>query len=200
MIWPRPKTVVSLIAVSLTRWITSRSKTADQSAVTISHAVDLQRAMIVFASVEVLVATLASRLFPGVWQLVHLIAEVFVVAAYLGLAACWRIHPHLLDNQSLLLRTGVFGDTAVPLSAIASVRSEERAAGGYGIRMAKVEDETLACSVTSQTNVVIELMQAYPFQLKTNDVVSARRVRANVDEPSEFGRLLSRAMQSRTAD
>ncbi|WP_026360215.1 hypothetical protein [Amycolatopsis nigrescens] len=190
---PRAKPMVTLVGGSLVRWVLARFKGADRTGTAILHTADPQRAMIVFAAMEVLVTPLVGRLLPGVWQLVHLVVEVLVVGVYLGLAACWRIHPHLLDDRSLLLRTGTFGDVAIPLTAIEAVRRDERAAGGYGIRGVADEQETLACSVTSQTNVVIDLVRSYPFQAK-DGVLSARHIRFSVNEPGDFTRLLGKAL------
>ncbi|WP_156756154.1 hypothetical protein [Actinokineospora pegani] len=154
--------------------------------------------MFVFAGVEVLTAVVIASVIPPAWSLPHLLLEVIALGTYVGLGLVWRTTPHELRDDALVIRTGVLGDLVVPLTAVATVRPEPRTSAGFGTRF--VDDSTIACSVTSDTNVTITLESAHGFTLKKGGTRQVKHIRLNAEDPRRAAREISAQGSGRACD
>ena len=121
------------------------------------------------------------------WERIRLAADV--VSAWgliwmLGTLAAYRIRPHVLTDQELLLRNGVYHQIAVPTAAIATatVRETELRSSVFPLQ---VDDDRLSLGVSGRTNVVLALHQPTPIAT-AKGVVDARVVALWLDDPRAF--------------
>ncbi|WP_146241288.1 hypothetical protein [Actinokineospora spheciospongiae] len=97
-----------------------------------------------------------------------------------------------MREDVLLIRTAVLGDLAVPLSAVAAVRVDDRTSPGFGTR--HVDDNAIACSVTSHTNVTITLDRPREFTPRKGGKREIAHIRFNADEPADAAREISKIL------
>jgi hypothetical protein len=153
----------------------------------LAHSGTNRSMLVVVAVVELVPTALLSLVIPGVWKIVHLVAEVVLILFLLGLAATWRSHPHTVGPEALRVRTGLTPELVVPLAAVAAVRREELTPKGSGLRLVEGEPDALACSA-AEVNVVVELTE--PFEHRGALV---RRIRFQADEPARAVRAIAAA-------
>ncbi|WP_146241311.1 hypothetical protein [Actinokineospora spheciospongiae] len=187
---PRRRAVVLVVLGALFRVATRRVQA--RGGAPIPHSAGPQRTVFVFAGVEVATALLVARVIPPAWSVPHLVLEVVAVGVYVGLGFAWRTTPHELREDVLLIRTAVLGDLAVPLSAVAAVRVENRTSPGFGTR--HVDDGTIACSVTSHTNVTITLDRPREFTFRKGEKREITQIRFNADEPADAVQEISKVL------
>ncbi|KUJ69302.1 hypothetical protein ACZ90_13275 [Streptomyces albus subsp. albus] len=143
--------------------------------------------------VEIVTAVVVDLVIPPAFRILHVLWEVAVLAVFLGVCAMTARTPHLVDGRTLLIRTGPFGELAVPMASVASLRAAHSAIGGRGLRRVPDDDEAVACSVSSATTLVLELADELPVDLRKGGPVSARRIHFSADSPVAAVRLISRA-------
>ncbi len=117
-----------------------------------------------------------------------LVLGVWGVVWMLGLAASYRVKPHLLTDDTLVVRSGARTVVRVPLGAIRSVATAEHDLPGL-LRDLHVADDLLLVGVSSRTNLELRLTE--PTTLDTREgAATVARVGLWVDEPGEVAALL----------
>lgn len=114
----------------------------------------------------------------GIWGLLWMV----------GLLASYRVRPHLLAGEALRVRNGARTDVAVPLAAVASVRTAEHELPGV-VKAVHVEDDLLLVGVSSRTNLELTLREPATLALP-HGTATVRRVGLWVDEPRDVAALL----------
>ncbi|MGP4001050.1 hypothetical protein [Streptomyces sp. 8N706] len=148
--------------------------------------------VLVFTVSDLVVALLIDAKLPPVGRAVHLLWVLFSLTLSLGFCAMTARAPHILDDDSLRLRTGPFRALTIPRTALASVSVAHRSVPWYGLRRVLDTDEEVACSVGSSTQLVIVLRQPVRVCFRKGRPVLARRVYAAADDPAAATRLISR--------
>jgi hypothetical protein len=123
-----------------------------------------------------------------------LIVGVWGVLWMFGMLAAYRVRPHLLTENSLVIRSGARTRVDLPLGAVRSVRSVEHDLPGV-VRSLHRQGEVVLVGVGSRTN--LELVLVGPTRLMTSKgEVTVERVGLWVDDPravaGQLGTLVSR--------
>lgn len=144
------------------------------------------------SATEVVVVEVVLRQIDAGWaqalRLPLLVVGVWGVLWMLGMLASFRVRPHLLTGDRLLVRNGARTWVAVPLVCVASTRSVEHELPGV-IKSLHHEDGLLLVGVSSRTNLELALRE--PVLIETSSgPITADRIGLWVDEPhSVAGRL-----------
>jgi len=179
---------------SLARWITRRPD-VPAGTTPIGYA-QLAAPMLwlwIFGSAtEVVVVEVVLRHLDAAWaealRLPLLVIGIWGVLWMLGMLAAYRVRPHLLDGERLLVRNGARTWVDVPLSALVKTRTVEHELPGV-VRALHHEDGLLLVGVSSRTNLELELTA--PTVLRTSKgEFSADRVGLWVDSPRDVSRAL----------
>ncbi|MFD5510447.1 hypothetical protein ACFWIB_22045 [Streptomyces sp. NPDC127051] len=159
------------------------------------HSAELRQLVLVLAATEVVMAVLLSTMLPPGVRPVHAVLELLLVLAGLGLVAAVVRHPHTVDAERVVLRTGFLGDVTLPRSAVRSVAPVVRTVPGRGPRAVPDETGTVACSVTGSLNVALHLDPPVRLDLGAAGVVDATTVYASADSWPAFAASLRAAPQ-----
>lgn len=157
------------------------------------HSAETRQVVLVLAVSEAVAAfPLSSVLPPGV-RPVHAALEVLLVLAGLGLVAALVRHPHEVDVERVLLRTGFLGELALPRAAVRSSAAVVRTVPGRGPRPVPDEPGAVACSVGDSLNVALRLDPPVRLDLGPGGVVDATTVYASTDSPPALAAALHAA-------
>ncbi|MEC4575927.1 hypothetical protein [Streptomyces virginiae] len=92
--------------------------------------------MLVLTATEIVVAALLSSMLPAVARPLHAAFELAVILAWLGLVAALARHPHQVDEDVVVLRTGFLGEVTLPRAAVRGATPVVRTVPGRGPRPA----------------------------------------------------------------
>jgi hypothetical protein len=142
------------------------------------------------STTEVVVVEVVLRQVEAGWaealRVPLLVVGVWGVLWMLGMAAAYRVRPHLLTSDHLRVRNGARTWVDLPLDAITAARTVEHELPGV-VRALHHEDGLLLVGVSSRTN--LELVLTGPTVLETSKgEVTADRVGLWVDEPHDVAR------------
>ncbi|MFG2987735.1 hypothetical protein ACGFZK_00150 [Streptomyces sp. NPDC048257] len=121
------------------------------------HSAGLRQVVLVLATMEIVVAFLLSSMLPPVVRPVHAAFELVLVLGGLGLVAALVRHPHAVDEERVVLRTGFLGEVTLPRTSVRSASPVTRTVAGRGPRPVPGEPGAVACSVESALNVAVHL-------------------------------------------
>ncbi len=172
--------------VSLGLWVTGRRHGVPAGAAAFSYAREQVPLMagFLFACVLELVAVeilLRSLDAPVGLRAVFLAVDAYGILIALAVIACYVTRPHVVDAAELRVRHGAFFDLRIPRELITGVQ-HRRSYTETG--MLKVEDERLALSVNSQTNVIVELAEPIEAIRPLGRRERVRVVRFFADDPA----------------
>lgn len=147
---------------------------------------------IIASGAEVAVVELILRSIDAGWadaiRAPVLILGIWGLLWMLGLLASYRVRPHLLLSDRLLIRQGPRAAVDVPFRLIASQRPAEHDAPN-GLRTIHQRDEVLLVPVNGRTNIELRLAEATPVMTSSGPRV-ATQVAFWADDPGEAARLL----------
>lgn len=145
------------------------------------HSAGVRQLVLPLVAMEIVVAFLLSSMLPPAARPVHAAFEALLVLAGLGLVAVVLRHPHEVDAERVVLRTGFLGEVTLPRSAVRSVSSVVRTVPGRGPRPVPGEPGALACSVGSSLNAALRLDPPVRLDLGTTGLVDAATVYLSAD-------------------
>lgn len=133
------------------------------------------------------------------WEGVRLVVDI--ISAWgliwmLGTLAAYRIRPHLLLGEQLRIRSGVYHELTVPLSAIATATARE-ADLPSSVFSLQIQDDELSLGVSGRTNVILTLKAPTPITT-AKGVLHATTVRLWADQPRELVARLEKEIVSRS--
>ncbi|MER5717658.1 hypothetical protein [Streptomyces sp. NPDC002132] len=161
----------SLAAVSMRRRPSSKLR----------HSAGVRQLVLPLVVLEVVMAFLLSTMLPPAVRPAHAAFETLLVLAALGLVAAILRHPHEVDAERVILRTGFLGDVTLPRSAVRSASSVIRTVPGRGPRSVPGEPRAVACSVGSSLNAALHLNPPVRLDLGAAGTVHAATVYVSVD-------------------
>ena len=131
-------------------------------------------------------AVLASLAPGSPWVWVALGAHLYALAWLLGFSGSMVVRPHRICSEALLVRDGILGELAVPLSAITGVRLGRRAnVGRSGLKVDPGTSEAMIAA--GDANVVVDLCPAGAVRRGgLDDPLHVASLRITVDDPSGF--------------
>ncbi|MGN9758724.1 hypothetical protein [Streptomyces sp. SD31] len=132
-------------------------------------------------AMEVPPAFLLSSMLPPAARPAHAAFEALLVQAGLGLVAAVLRHPHEVDAERVVLRTGFLGDVTLPRSAVRSASAVVRTVPGRGALAVPGEPAAVACSLGSSLNAALYLDPPVRLDLGTAGLVDAATVYASAD-------------------
>jgi hypothetical protein len=186
---------------SLARWIARRPDVPEGTTpVGYAQLVAPMLWLWIFGSAsEVVVVEVVLRQIDAGWaealRLPLLVIGIWGVLWMLGMMAAYRVRPHLLSADRLLIRNSARTWVDVPLGAVAATRATEHELPGV-VRAMHHEDGLLLIGVSSRTN--LELVLNGPTVLRTSKgQMAADRVGLWVDAPREIGRQLTTLVATR---
>jgi hypothetical protein len=159
-------------------------------------------AIFIFTCVELVVVdtVLVLAVSDRIWLWISLGLHLYALVALLGFWASFVTRPHLLGPDELALRDGVFGEVAIPYSAIVDVAARTANAGGMGGRSGLRIDEatrTARLSVGTSTTVVLSLDPTVPVRTGRGEQIAVDRFLLTVDRPGDFVASLRDRVDSR---
>ncbi|MFE1874590.1 hypothetical protein ACFW9N_27525 [Streptomyces sp. NPDC059496] len=158
------------------------------------HSAGPRQVVLVLVATEIVAAFLASSMLPPAVRPVHAALEVLLVLGGLGLVAALVRHPHEVDEDRVVLRTGFLGDVTLPRPAVRSTSPVVRTVPGRGPRLVPGEPGAVACSVESALNVAVHLDPPVLLDLGPAGPVEASTVYASVDSPPALAQALRRVV------
>lgn len=172
---------------SLARWIARRPDVpADAAPIGYAQLTGPVLWLWIFGSAtEVVVVEVVLRSIEARWaeviRLPVLILGIWGVLWMLGQLAAYKVRPHLVTADHLLIRNGCRTRVVVPLHSIASVRAVEHDYPGV-VKSLHHDDDLLLVGVNLRTNV--ELVLHRPVALDTSQgAKTVQRVGLWVDDP-----------------
>ncbi|KUM67228.1 hypothetical protein AQI70_36435 [Streptomyces curacoi] len=145
------------------------------------HSAGLRQLVLPLVVMEIVMAFVLSSMLPPAARPAHAGLEALLVLAGLGLVAATLRHPHEVNAQRVVLRTGFLGDVTLPRSAVRSASSVVRTVPGRGPRPVPGEPGAVACSVDSSLNAVLHLDPPVRLDLGAAGLVDAVSVYASAD-------------------
>ncbi|MCX5378688.1 hypothetical protein [Streptomyces sp. NBC_00091] len=145
------------------------------------HSAGLRQLVLPLVAMEIVVAFLLSSMLPPVARPAHAAFEALLVLAGLGLVAAVLRHPHEVDAERVVLRTGFLGDVTLPRSAVRSASPVVRTVPGRGPRPVPGEPGAVACSVDASLNVAVHLDPPVRLDLGAAGLVDAATVYTSAD-------------------
>ncbi|MEU3721542.1 hypothetical protein [Streptomyces sp. NPDC031705] len=174
-------------------WVARRPLRLPEGHEAVPHSADVRMAVWAVTVVDLISGVVVDAMVPPAYRLLHLVWVVAVLVLSLGSCAMTVRAPHVIDGTVLRLRTGPLRELVVPLHAVAAVRSAHGAHTGHGLRRVLDDAEAVACSVSSATTLVLDLVHPLPVPFRRGGAVPARRVYFAADQPSAAARLITRA-------
>jgi hypothetical protein len=165
---------------SLFRWILRRP-VAEPGAATFGYAALLTPVFIAFIVVSAIEIPIVHLAVP--WAPVRTVA--LALGAYgllwmIGLLAAMRIHPHVVGDAGLRVRSGMTVDIPVPWSAVAEIRTRSRTLESN--RAVQVDDGVLSVVVSRHTNVDVILREPTALRLPGGPSEPVGEVRFHADD------------------
>ncbi|OKK21904.1 hypothetical protein AMK16_01210 [Streptomyces sp. CB00455] len=154
------------------------------------HSAGLRHLLLPLAVMEIVTAFLVSSMLPPAVRPAHAVLEVLLVLAGFGLVAALLRHPHEVDAERVVLRTGFLGDVTLPRAAVRTASSAIRTVPGRGPRPVPGEADAVACSVDSSLNAAVHLDPPVRLDLGAAGVVNATTVYTSVDSLPAFSAAL----------
>ncbi|MFB7458879.1 hypothetical protein [Streptomyces sp. NPDC056188] len=154
------------------------------------HSAGVRQLALPLVVLEIVMAFLLSSMLPPAVRPAHAVFEAPLVLAGLGLVAVILRHPHEVDAERVILRTGFLGDVALPRSAVRTVSSVIRTVPGRGPRPVPGEPGAIACSVSSSLNAAVNLDPPVRLDLGAAGRVDAVTVYVSVDYLPAFSAAL----------
>lgn len=185
-LWKAVRLEIALY-LALARWLARRPDVpADATPVGYSRLVaPMLWLWILGSAVEVVVVEVVLRHLDQPWaaalRMPLLVLGIWGVLWMLGMLASYRVRPHVVTDDQLLVRSGAFAWAVVPLGVIESSRMAEHELPGV-VRSLHVEGPLLLVGVGSRTNVELVLSRSTTL-LTSRGEVRAGRVGIWVDEP-----------------
>lgn len=158
------------------------------------HSAGTRQVVLVLAVTEVVVAFPLSSMLPPAVRPLHAVLELLLVLGGLGLVAALVRHPHEVDEERVVLRTGFLGDVTLPRPAVRSTSPVIRTVPGRGPRPVPGEPDAVACSVESALNVAVHLDPPVLLDLGPAGPVEAATVYVSVDSPPALAEALRRVV------
>jgi hypothetical protein len=165
---------------SLFRWILRRP-TAEPGAATFGYAALLTPVLVAFIVVSAIEIPIVHLVLP--WASVRataLAAGVYGLLWMFGLLAAMRVHPHVVGDAGLRVRSGMSADIPVPWSAVAEVRTRSRTLESN--RAVQTHDGILSVVVSRHTNVDVTLREPTALPLPGGPSEPVREVRFHADD------------------
>ncbi|WP_042801671.1 hypothetical protein [Streptomyces sp. C] len=147
----------------------------------VRHSAGVRQLVLPLVAIEIVTSFLVSSMIPPPLRPAHAALEVLLITGGLALVAALVRHPHQVDGERLVLRTGFLGEVTLPRSAVRSVAPVIRTVGGRGPRPVPEEPEAVACSVGGSLDVAVRLDPPVRLDLGAAGVVDARTVYASAD-------------------
>ncbi|MEU9718505.1 hypothetical protein [Streptomyces sp. NPDC047976] len=159
----------------------------------VRHSAGVRQLVLPLVAVEFVTSFLVSSMVPPPLRPAHAALEVLLIVGGLALVASLIRHPHHVDAERLVLRTGFLGDVALPRSAVRSVAPVIRTVDGRGPRPVPGEPDAVACSVSDSLDVAVHLDPPVRLDLGAAGVVDARTVYGSADFPAALSAALRAA-------
>lgn len=160
----------------------------------IRHSADARQAIYLVTAADLVSSVVVDAMIPAAYRLLHIAWVVCSLVLTAGCCAMTARAPHLIDADTLHLRTGPFRTLAVPLAHIASVRPAHGLTPSHGLRRSLDRPDAVACSVSSATTMAVELAEPLPVRFRKGEPVLARHVYFAADQPAEAARLIRNAL------
>lgn len=172
--------------VSLGLWVSGRRHGVPAGAAAFSYAKEqvplmagfLFACVIELVGVEILLRSLDA---PAGLRALFLAIDAYGILIALAVIACYITRPHVVGPDELRIRHGAFFDLRIPRELITGVQ-HKRNYNETG--MLKVEDERMALSVNSQTNLIVELSEPVEAVRPLGRREQVRVVRFFADDPA----------------
>ncbi|MFD0354189.1 hypothetical protein ACFVHW_10675 [Streptomyces sp. NPDC127110] len=159
----------------------------------VRHSGGVRQLVLPLVAVEFVTSFLVSSMVPPPLRPAHAVLEALLIVGGLALVAALIRHPHQVDAERLVLRTGFLGEVVLPRSAVRSVSPVIRTVDGRGPRPVPGEPDAVACSVSDSLDVAVHLDPPVRLDLGAAGVVDARTVYASADFPAAFSAALRAA-------
>ncbi|GHE39146.1 hypothetical protein [Streptomyces vinaceus] len=157
----------------------------------VRHSAELRQLVLALAASEAIAAVLLSTMLPPGVRPVHAALELLLILAGLGLLAAVARHPHTVDAERVVLRTGFLGDVTLPRPSVRSVTPAVRTVPGRGPRPVPGEPGAVACSVAGPLNAALRLEPPVRLDLGPAGVVDATTVYVSADSWPDFAAALA---------
>ncbi|WP_192810142.1 hypothetical protein [Actinomadura rudentiformis] len=172
--------------VSLVLWLGRRRHGVPPGATAASYSGAQTATMMMFLFamvVELIGVEILLRAFgaPAVVRNVFLAIDAYSILAVLAVVAACVTRPHVITADEVRIRYGAFFDLRIPRRQIASVR---RVRNYDEERLITVEDDRLGISVSSQTNIVLELTEPITAIRPFGRTAEVRTIRIFADSPA----------------
>lgn len=159
----------------------------------VRHSAGVRQLVLPLVATEFVTSFLVSSMVPPPLRPAHAVLEVLLIAGGLALVAALLRHPHHVDAERVVLRTGFLGEVALPRSAVRSVSPVIRTVDGRGVRAVPDEPDAVACSVSDSLDVAVHLDPPVRLDLGAAGVVDAATVYASADSLADFSAALRAA-------
>ncbi|MFT2018044.1 hypothetical protein ACMA1D_19705 [Streptomyces sp. 796.1] len=160
----------------------------------IRHSADARQAIYLVMAADLVSSVVVDAMIPAAYRLLHVAWVLCSLVLTAGCCAMTARAPHLIDADTLHLRTGPFRTLAVPLAHIASVRPAHGLTPSHGLRRSLDRPDAVACSVSSATTMAVELAEPLSVRFRRGEPVLARHVYFAADQPAEAARLIRNAL------
>lgn len=159
----------------------------------VRHSAGVRQLVLPLVAIEIVTSFLVSSMVPPPLRPAHAALEVLLIAGGLALVAALVRHPHQVDAERLVLRTGFLGEVTLPRPAVRSVSPVIRTVDGRGLRPVPDEPDAVACSVSDSLDVAVHLDPPVRLDLGASGVVDATTVYATADSLADFSAALRAA-------
>ncbi len=191
---PPAAVIVRVWGASLVRWALLRRAEPG-----LRHSASTRQLVLVMAVTEVVTAFVLSSVLPPAVRPVHAGCELLVILAGLGLVAALLRHPHTVDDEHVVLRTGFLGELTLPRAAVRSTAPAVRTVPGRGPRPVPGEPGAVACSVEASLNAALYLDPPVRLDLGRAGRLEVTTVYTSVDSPSDLAAALRAPVRGRSA-
>jgi hypothetical protein len=180
---------------SLFRWLTRRPVVPSGDATAVGYSAAKAPVIWIFITLNAIEIPAFHLLLP--WPTARHIVDL--LGAYgliwmLGILASVYVHPHVVDDTGLRVRSGLSVDIPIPWGDVATVRARTRSLSRS--RTVQIDDHVLSVVALSQTNVDVVLRGPTTLPVRGNGEL-VTEVRLYADDPAA---LVARARRHLTAD
>ncbi len=180
---------------SLFRWITRRPVVPSRDAAAFGYSAAKAPVIWIFIALNAIEIPAIHLLLP--WPTARHIVDLlggYGLIWMLGILASVYVHPHVVDDTGLRVRSGLSVDVMIRWDAVATVRARTRSRSRS--RTAQVDDHVLSVVALSQTNVDVVLRGPTTLPVRGHGE-PVTEVRLYADNPAA---LVARARRHLTAD
>ncbi|MFF1495021.1 ribosome-inactivating family protein [Streptomyces sp. NPDC058304] len=118
------------------------------------HSAELRQVVLALVAVGAVTTVLLSSMLPPAVRPVHAALELLLILAGLGVVAAVVRHPHEVDTERVVLRTGFLGDVTLPRSSVRSAATAIRTVPGRGPVVYASADEYRLLASTIRSRAV----------------------------------------------